>query len=333
MKNKRDSSSGGNPLKGKANKYIKILGNIITVIAIVFVIKRLMSSGYDYSQLFVAKNIIPILTIVIVQSVMVITNAFPWKLLIEMLTDRKVPFGETIPVYVMANLMKYVPGNVFQYVGRNQIAVKNKLPHLQVATATVLDVGMTVLAAALISIFFLFDYIMKFIQNSDWMRVVAFAFLVVGIVVVLFLIIFRKKIATKFKKYHYLMSAKSLKTIFVALVYYIIVLMISSLMYLIVVVFILDTPLTARVFLQLFSAYTLAWLVGFITPGAPGGIGVKEAVMLGVTGGYLGVDVITLSMVIIRILLIIADCVAFAMGKTYEYIKKKKEENENASYS
>ncbi|OJG13143.1 hypothetical protein RU94_GL001441 [Enterococcus asini] len=324
MNNIYSRKVGGKSLKNNLNKSLKIIGNIITIVAIFYVIKRLMNNDYDYSQLLVSKNIFPMLIIIVVQSVMVMTNAFPWKILVEMLTERKVPFVETIPVYVSANLMKYVPGNVFQYVGRNQLAVRNRLPHLPVALATMLDVLITVIAAAIISIFFLYDFIAKYLRVNSWMQT---ALIIVGIIIVLavfLMFLFRNQIWKKIENYSYLFSTKSIKTILVALIYYIIVLMISSLMYLIVVIYITDTPLSSQVFLQLFSAYTLAWLVGFITPGAPGGIGIKELVMVAVTGGYIGTDVITLSMVIIRILLVVADCIAFVFGKIFEIIYKTK---------
>lgn len=324
MNNIYSRKVGGKSLKNNLNKSLKIIGNIITIVAIFYVIKRLMNNDYDYSQLLVSKNIFPMLIIIVVQSVMVMTNAFPWKILVEMLTERKVPFVETIPVYVSANLMKYVPGNVFQYVGRNQLAVRNRLPHLPVALATMLDVLITVIAAAIISIFFLYDFIEKYLRVNSWMQT---ALIIVGIIIVLavfLMFLFRNQIWKKIENYSYLFSTKSIKTILVALIYYIIVLMISSLMYLIVVIYITDTPLSSQVFLQLFSAYTLAWLVGFITPGAPGGIGIKELVMVAVTGGYIGTDVITLSMVIIRILLVVADCIAFVFGKIFEIIYKTK---------
>lgn len=324
MSNIYSRKVGGKSLKNNLNKSLKIIGNIITIVAIFYVIKRLMNNDYDYSQLLVSKNIFPMLIIIVVQSVMVMTNAFPWKILVEMLTERKVPFAETIPVYVSANLMKYVPGNVFQYVGRNQLAVRNRLPHLPVALATMLDVLITVIAAAIISIFFLYDFIAKYLRVNSWMQT---ALIIVGIIIVLavfLMFLFRNQIWKKIENYSYLFSTKSIKTILIALIYYIIVLMISSLMYLIVVIYITDTPLSSQVFLQLFSAYTLAWLVGFITPGAPGGIGIKELVMVAVTGGYIGTDVITLSMVIIRILLVVADCIAFVFGKIFEIIYKTK---------
>ncbi|MFR6077469.1 MAG: hypothetical protein ACLUHJ_08605 [Ruminococcus sp.] len=41
----------------------------------------------------------------------------PWLLFIRILSGAKIPMRDALPVYTRSNLMKYVPGNVFQYVG------------------------------------------------------------------------------------------------------------------------------------------------------------------------------------------------------------------------
>lgn len=298
----------------------------MTIVAVIFIVRKLLDSSVDYSTLFKMKNFFPIVVVIVVQSIIVITNAIPWNILVNTITGEKINFTDTIMVYVKSNLMKYVPGNVFQYVGRNEIALKKNLSHIKVATATVLDVMITVLAAAIISLLFLYDYIFKFIEHTSWAHIALITIVIVLLLAIFVIFIFRKKLAHKFKKYDYLISKKNIKGVLLCLVYYIIVLMISSLMYLVVMIFVLDVSLTPKLFLNLFSAYTLAWLVGFITPGAPAGIGIKEAVMVGVTGGLVNVSDITLSMVVLRILLTIADLVAVGIGKTIDKrVKNKKE--------
>ena len=46
--------------------------------------------------------------------------------------------------------MKYVPGNVFQYVGRNQLAADLHISHVDVACATVLDIVCSMLTPLLL---------------------------------------------------------------------------------------------------------------------------------------------------------------------------------------
>lgn len=314
-----------------AKKILKSIGNIVTIIAIIFIITRLLQSDFDYSQLLENKNIFPTIIITLVQAIIVVTNTYPWKKLVELLARVKLPYFDTIVVYVKANLMKYVPGNVFQYVGRNDLAVRRNIPHLKVATATILDVGMTVLSAFLISLFFLYNYIIEFFKTINAPTFIWLLILIIIIAFIVLLLIFKDKINIKLKKYRYLVSKESIITLSKCLIYYIFVMLLSSLMYMIVIIFILDVRIDNELFFKLFSAYTLSWLVGFITPGAPAGIGIKEAVMVSVTGGTIDTAVVALSMVILRILATLADGLAFLVVLCFGKMKNKIGDKDNVS--
>ena len=60
-----------------------------------------------------------------------------------------------MPVFTRSNLYKYVPGNVFQYVGRNKLAEDAQVSHVDVACATVLDVLGCVISTGIISVILL----------------------------------------------------------------------------------------------------------------------------------------------------------------------------------
>lgn len=290
---------------------IKYIGNIITILAIFFVFKQLLANGLNYQSIFKTKNILPIVIVVIVQAIIVVTNTYPWKNIVEILSNKKMPYGDTISIYVKSNLMKYVPGNVFQYVGRNELALKQNISHVKVATATLLDVMMTVLSAFFISLFFLYDYIWRFIVHyvNGWVIIL----LAISLFIICYLafLFFKEKILTFLSNNQSIYKKKNMFILIKCFLYYVIVMLISSLMYMLVFTFILDQHISTTLFLKLFSAYTLSWLVGFITPGAPAGIGIKEAVMVGVTGGLVDQSMIALSMIILRILATLSDVLAF----------------------
>ena len=65
-----------------------------------------------------------------------------------------------------------------------------------------------------------------------------------------------------------------------------------------------------------------AWIIGFVTPGAPGGIGIREGVMLFVCGDEHS-DKIVLFVLVMRIASVLADVTAFAIGKIYDNRKLK----------
>ena len=73
------------------------------------------------------------------------------------------------------------------------------------------------------------------------------------------------------------------------------------------------TAVTADTLVTLTGAFLFAWIVGFITPGAPGGIGIRESVMLFICGGAFEQEVL-LFVLVLRIASILADAAGFMLG-------------------
>ena len=67
---------------------------------------------------------------------------------------------------------------------------------------------------------------------------------------------------------------------------------------------------------MLTGAFMFAWIIGFVTPGAPGGIGIREGVMIFVCGGSFP-DRIVLFVLVMRIASILADVAAFIVGRVF----------------
>lgn len=65
---------------------------------------------------------------------------------------------------------------------------------------------------------------------------------------------------------------------------------------------------------SLVGIYALAWLVGFLVPGAPAGLGVREALLVLGLSPLLGQDVATVSTALFRIVTIAGDGLVFALG-------------------
>lgn len=307
------------------NRYFKYVGQLMTVGAIVFVIYRLMHMPIDLSLLWQPASIIPAVIITLVMTLIVLLNYLPWKRLVELFSAKQLPHDACMHVYTRSNLLKYVPGNVFQYVGRNALALSHGLAHVTVATATVLDVLMTVIAAGLISLIFLGDMIMFWLVHHPFGVILALGTVFFVLVIVLgILYVFRARVLQFLAPYRHVFQRSSFRVFGFGVVYYIAVLIISSLCYLGVLVFMLDVSLTFSQALTLGSAYTLAWLIGFLVPGAPAGIGIKEAVMMAVTQEMFSLELITVSMIILRVLSIIADLMAYLCVFIYQKYQLRK---------
>ena len=106
----------------KAKKIIKIAGTAVTAAAMVFVVKKLFDMDISFSQLRDGKVIAALVLCFVIQTVVIIFSCYPWLVFTRSLSGRRIPFSAAMPVYTQSNLYKYLPGNVFQYVGRNQLA-------------------------------------------------------------------------------------------------------------------------------------------------------------------------------------------------------------------
>ena len=62
------------------------------------------------------------------------------------------------------------------------------------------------------------------------------------------------------------------------------------------------------------GGFALAWVLGFMVPGAPGGLGVREAVLLIVLGPLVGEGVAVAMTVLQRVVSVLADGVLFVLG-------------------
>lgn len=67
-------------------------------------------------------------------------------------------------------------------------------------------------------------------------------------------------------------------------------------------------------FALLTAAFTIAWAVGFVTPGAPAGIGVREALLLLILGPTLGTETASLLILALRVATTLGDVLCFALG-------------------
>ena len=62
------------------------------------------------------------------------------------------------------------------------------------------------------------------------------------------------------------------------------------------------------------AAFALAWVVGFVTPGAPAGLGVREALLLAMLSHGMGASNASLLIVALRIATTLGDMLCFALG-------------------
>lgn len=304
-------------------KYYKVIGTIVTVIALVFVVKKIVTMDVDWSMFASGRIIALIGGCVLVQTAVILFMSMLWVRFVRILSGTNIPMKDALPVYTKSNLMKYVPGNIFQYVGRNQLAADLKISHVDVACATVLDIVCSMVTPLLLIVVLMGKNMLELIRtySTNFLLVLGAG---IAVLVLLFLLLrwkFREPLQRYFEKYRKLLNRKILIRVLGVFLLYVAQYIISTAMYAVPAVFLFDVPAEK---LGLFlGTYLFSWIIGFITPGAPGGIGIREAVMMLMCGSFLDTNTIMLYAVTMRLISTFGDIAAFLVGLLLDRIWKR----------
>lgn len=290
-------------------KYIlKWIGRTLSFLAIIFIGRKIVTMEFDYSLIFAPTSLLLIACLTIVQTALIFVACKAWENYLDVL-DNSIQNRKLIRlVYSKANLYKYIPGNVFQYIGRNDLAVKTSISHKNVVFATIADTVTMVIIKVIVSLLLLqnqlFNVIKKYVRSEIliYFFIGGMIFVFVGVAIIVC-----KKINLRF-------LIKFKNSIWRSLLDYLCVDCISGIMYIVVICIILNYSCTIRELLLLIGGYTLASIIGFLTPGAPGGIGIREAVIIFLSHSVISSDLLTTAAVIMRIICVFADIIAFVIA-------------------
>jgi hypothetical protein len=205
-----------------------------------------------------------------------------------------------IQVYLKTNLAKYLPGNVWHFSGRIW-AVTDAGGSLGAATVSVLLEPLLMAAAALL-------IALLGAQQQNWgLQVLSLAVILLGVHPrILNLIIqlfsrFKGKAtdAAVFQIKHYPLLPLLGELVFLGLRG-------TGFLFTLLAVTSVSSSQTALVF----SAFSFAWLLGLIIPGAPGGIGVFEATAIALLDQHFSGGLLLSAVALFRLVSILAEAVA-----------------------
>lgn len=306
-------------------KYLKYIGNLVTILSIVFVIYAVFKLKVDFAKLANPRAIMILIIGAFGVTFTVYFLAYAWKNTLNYLSGKKTGFKDVAHVYGKANIGKYLPGNVMHYVERNLFAAKIGLNQLDLAISSVVEVIGIIVVALLFSVIYAHE---EFIRAIRQYVKPTYVFLLIGLAILLIIAIVivckkNERIRNMAKR---LTNWKFVRVFLLNLIIYAIVLAILGAILVLICGFIFDANIDANYIAKIITYYMLAWVLGFIVPGAPGGIGVREAILVLLLSPVIG-DTVTLSAALIhRLISIIGDLIGYviALGlKTDENISDK----------
>lgn len=228
-----------------------------------------------------------------------------------------------VKIYNTSNIYKYIPGGVMLVVGRNQLAIEvDGLNHGQVFLATIVEGVLMAIAAVALSMIFAHSYLRRLLSQLQVHFMFFVAIVLVISVVVLLIYRYRHKLLqylfnTENREGNFrvvaLFKRLPLVTVCVALWGFSFVATMA----------ILGQPMTAGLVVTIAGLYIISWVAGFLTPGAPSGIGIREVVLLMFLSGVVYEEILLTAIVLHRVLQVIGDVIAFSISWIYDFRKRK----------
>lgn len=275
-------------LSDKSKKYIRWSGTGLSALAVIFVIVKLREYGNEIDvPLFVAMTL-PIVSLSVVYGFASVLLALAWKDLLR-------HFGEhvdsrlAISIYGESQLAKYVPGNVFQFFGRQALGLEAGLPAWSLAKSAVWELGLLAVAGST------FVTVVLPALYSD--IPVSFALALLAMVVLTF-----TGICYRWSSH---LVAR-------ALILHIAFLILTAFLFLTLLFLIVPANTISGSLLVIFSgSYIVAWLLGFATPGAPAGLGIREVVLFALLSPFVREVDLLAAIIIWRIVTVGGDILFF----------------------
>lgn len=197
-------------------------------------------------------------------------------------------------IYLQSQVIKYMPGNIFHFAFRHAETKCLGFQHSQLMKATISETtGLIIMALLTSSVLLLWPQHLSHL--IDWLPDYTL-FLLFASLLVLWAVIKHKN--------SQLTSAALLNYFgyFVG-------------MGLMVFLLLSGLGFEHKSYLFLMACYAISWLCGYLIPGAPGGMGVREAVFILVTNPELNESEALLLIAAIRLISIIAEAIIFIAAK------------------
>ena len=220
-----------------------------------------------------------------------------------------------IYVYLKTVIFKYAPGNVFHFLGRHSLSKTHTLPHQTIAFANGVEILLQLFAVSFIIMIgtFFFDInldIGSYLSLSKTKILLAFG-LLVGIVM---MILLKKKYKDT------LASPKALLALLRIFCYHLVFLLGSASLLVAVYALFFGVTFTFALFVQTVFVSSIAWLLGFVVPGAPGGVGIREAILLLLLPSIMMVskELVLAGALVYRVVTILGEGLTYFWAKLFE---------------
>lgn len=260
-----------------------------------------------------------VLTAAALYALVIPISAWAWQALLRGQNENR-PLPELTVIMAVTQLAKYVPGNIAQFAGRMIVSVRAGMSARAVASTIVHEQVLAIAASVVVGLLALYlagvSAPLSLPAHAAWL--VALAVLLMTMVVVLAvrrfppeqLLAHRSMLVRLAGKLGGMPGPSVVASAFTA--YCLNYLLVGLGLWLIAMQMGLGDEIN---FALATSVFALSWSLGFLTPGAPAGLGVREGIMaLLLAGSPAPAAQILLFILVVRIATVLGDAACFGVG-------------------
>jgi len=269
------------------------LGKLLGLLGLTFVFYKL-SQEYTVSS-FADKfssvsNIL--LPLVLLNVLSILLGIYAWHIMLLHYAKKHFSYVTSYYYFAKTEIAKYLPGNVFHFIGRQALASKISIEQVHMAKISAL-LTFLLLAGTLFSSTF-------------------FALLAIGIPTYILLLLLLGTVLALFAVFFsytsFLLGKKIQMNILLSLSVALQGIMLG------LIIMHQNIHFDSGLFFLYVCIYIISWLIGFVTPGASGGLGVREGAFIAIVA-FLHIDItseiVIFSVLLVRLINIFVDSILF----------------------
>ena len=300
------------------------VGAVLMAASLFFILRQIMSMWQDIDLSILANLwvLAALLGLAMAEGVAILLASVNYRILIKNVSGITVKRPLATVVYMVSNLYKYIPSGVMFVLGRNRMALETQgLSHGKVLLATVLEGVFAAAAAIMISGVLIFDYVIYYFYQLDIWPMVGLTLGIAALIAIPILYLFRKRLRTALDNLKTDTEVLRPTVLLKRLAFGAIPMSISASTF-VVTLILLGQPMTVGLGITVIGLFVLSWLAGFLAPGVPSGIGVREAILLMFLAGSLNEGTLLSAVIIHRVLAVVGDVMGYGAALAYARVKR-----------
>jgi uncharacterized membrane protein YbhN (UPF0104 family) len=280
----------------------RIAGIGLTAVAILFLARRIFQLQiWDHDIDFA--RIAPFLAALVpAYAVAVVLLAIAWTFLV----GNGVPLSKSVQWYLMAQFGKYLPGNIAHLAGRHYFFAKAGVPQKSLLAAAVVEAALLVAAGGSIAALFLPHEAIPLLDR--YLPLSGGEWLAVAIAVCLAILVGCFTLLARYVK------TETREKLILPVLLYIAFFFISASTLAGSLAALSPGAVEPHDWMPIVAACSAAWIAGFVIPGAPGGLGIRETMLVLLLSPRFGGETALIAALLYRGVTLAGDALAAVVG-------------------